>query len=88
MTIKAAQFLVNVMENAGETAELYENYSGRGMYGKTTTGVTVSHPLLLITTLIEYIKQMEPESFAEDRKNIPDIETLRWDNMGMDTIIY
>jgi hypothetical protein len=88
MDIKAAKFLINVMENAGESAELYEDYSGRGMYGATTTGITVEHPLLVISALIDYVKQMDPEAFKEEQENIPDFPTLKWDNMGNDTIIY
>lgn len=40
MKFSNAQDLVDILQGEGYEAELYENYSGRGMYGKTTTGVT------------------------------------------------
>lgn len=37
MKIEAANFIIETLC----MGELYENYSGRAMYGKTTAGVTV-----------------------------------------------
>lgn len=40
MQTNEAYDLMDKLMEAGYEAELYENYSGRGMYGNTTTGVT------------------------------------------------
>jgi len=39
MKLDAAIDLVNALQDNGFEAETYEDYSGRGMYGETTTGV-------------------------------------------------
>ena len=40
MELNDAQDLIDILQGEGYEAELYENYSGRGMYGNTTIGVT------------------------------------------------
>jgi hypothetical protein len=62
---------------------VYEDYSGRGMYGLTTTGVVGSHTDLY--NAVECIlrgennKDITPEQF---------IDEFRSDSMGMDFIWY
>lgn len=41
MSISEARALVRRVRKAGGTAEVYVDYSGRGMYGATTTGVVM-----------------------------------------------
>lgn len=81
MDISFAQFLV---DNANDHAEIYENYSGRGMFGSTTTGVVCDNPINLLLVAVEYMKNENPE-------DVEDIEVpcqLRTDNMALQTIIY
>lgn len=40
MTYEDAQKLAAAIINAGGSAAVYNGYSGRGMYGASTTGVT------------------------------------------------
>lgn len=42
MTLKTAEKLVARINSEGGNAKLYEDYSGRGMYGDVTTGVVFS----------------------------------------------
>lgn len=85
MTKDQAQFLVTALENNsnGESrAELYEGYSGRGMYGDKTTGVVFSRfGELLEAALVEA---------KENSEELPDFEgaDIRQDSLGMDIIIY
>ena len=68
---------------------VYEDYSGRGMYGDLTDGLVVSN-LMEIAKLVRHI--------CEDRDNIADINVedfldkiislSRRDNLGYDTILY
>lgn len=45
MTKGQATKLINRLREQGHEAEVYEEYSGRCMYGQTTTGVvTDAHP--------------------------------------------
>lgn len=72
-----------------EDIRVYENYSGRGMYGNFTDGLVVSD-FMEIAKLVRHI--------CEDRDNIVDINVedfldkitslSRRDNLGYDTILY
>lgn len=72
-----------------ESIQVYENYSGRGMYGDLTDGLVVSD-FMEIAKLVRHI--------CEDRDNIKDINVedfldkitslSRRDNLGYDTILY
>lgn len=72
-----------------EDIHVYEDYSGRGMYGNLTDGLVVSD-FMEIVKLVRHI--------CEDRNNIEDInvEDLldkltslnRRDNLGYNTILY
>lgn len=84
MTQDAAEFIANNVNGA----EVYEEYSGRGMYGKTTTGVTVSSELRVIEGLMNIVKEMAEDEDLEGLQNLPDFKNLRVDNMGQDIIIY
>jgi len=39
MKLEAAMDLLDALQDAGYSAEMYNDYSGRGMFGRTTTGV-------------------------------------------------
>ena len=72
-----------------EDIHVYEDYSGRGMYGDLTDGLVVSD-------FMEIIKLVR--RICEDRSNIKDIDVedfldkitslSRRDNLGYDTILY
>lgn len=72
-----------------EDIYVYEDYSGRGMYGNLTDGLVVSD-FMEINKLVRHI--------CEDRSNIKDIDVEdfldkitslnRRDNLGYDTILY
>jgi hypothetical protein len=59
--------------------EVYENYSGRGMYGKTCMGITVDH---LCKALFNLGRESENYDFAKE------LERLEVDNLGRSYIIY
>lgn len=72
-----------------EDIHVYEDYSGRGMYGNLTDGLVVSN-FMEIAKLVRHI--------CEDRDIIEDINVedfldkitslSRRDNLGYDTILY
>lgn len=41
MQDRTAKALKNMADSVGIECEIYENYSGRGMFGKKTTGITI-----------------------------------------------
>ena len=61
---------------------LYEDYSGRGMYGKTTHGVVGSHESLRDAVGAYLVKHSQSKPVSKF------INGLRSDNLGMDFIWY
>ena len=89
MTKELAKFLVNASNHCGNDARLYENYSGRGMYGHTTDGVVVENPSELILNVIQYIKEKQEENNQFEIPDVSDSGQLRTDSMGRNnSIIY
>ena len=86
MKLEAAKFLVEVAEFAGIEASVYHDYSGRGMFGEKTVGVTVENPIALLGAAIEYAAR-----YLDDGQ-YPiadwDLHKLRSDSMGRDAILY
>lgn len=76
-----AIWLKNAQEYAGKEARIYEDYSGRGMFGKTTTGLVVDDLATLFLNSMNFIKENPACS-------LPDFTMFRRDNLGHDTIIY
>jgi len=85
MDLKLAKTLQGLMEDTGEYAEIFYDYSGRCMYGKSTTGLIVKHIELLIAVIIE-----SPDRFVDDDSDpvFPDVGKIRFDNVGAEKIVY
>lgn len=85
MDRKLAEVLCQIMSDEGEDAHIYEKYSGRKMYNKTTTGIVVDNVIMLTTRIIAHADQLVDENgeplFAE-------IADLRQDNLGTQMIVY
>ena len=75
MELYKAIELVDYLQLQGYDAELYKGYSGRGMYGKETTGVTTDAAPYVMDELETDIEEILPEGY-------------RTDNMGLDYIYY
>jgi hypothetical protein len=95
MEKELAEKIVELMEDAGKETRMVFNYSGRGMYKKSTAGVVCDSIADLLATVINNADQFctspwdegddfddfEPEPlFSADRFNI--------DSMGLSTIVY
>ena len=76
MELKQAKDIIIFLQNAGFEAELYDGYSGRGMYGKTTKGVTTDARPNTMEVLSE---KMEADGIDT---------SWRSDSMGLDYIYY
>lgn len=90
MKLEAAKEIVDCSDG---NCELYENYSGRGMYGKSTTAVTFDNLGEFICSAViagKYIAmagedgnpELEHEEFCEE------LRTLRFDQLGKGQIAY
>lgn len=66
--------------------ELYENYSGRGMYGEETTGVTFEDMDEFHNSIAHVLKN----GSSEERELLGEFlqQGVRIDNLGHDIIIY
>jgi hypothetical protein len=77
MNQEDATVLASVIQNMGYQAEVYDDYSGRGMFGGTTAGVVT-----------DMSKELA-ESAAEDMLDDPEpFQDLRQDSMGLSLILY
>lgn len=65
--------------------QVYENYSGRGMYGKETTGVVVSDLGQVMSALYSSSAHIGE---LRDAGELDQVEKFRWDSMGLDIIVY
>lgn len=80
MEAKLAELLTETLQG-----EVYEDYSGRGMYGEKTTGVTFPSMDAFYEECAEIIR----EGDEDDRALLADLfDNLRTDNLGHDIIIY
>lgn len=80
MKIEAAEIIANY------GGEIYENYSGRGMYDKTTTGITFGSQTEFNRAFADAIKN----SGDDDEKELltSALSKLQTDNMGLSIIFY
>lgn len=97
MKLEHAQRIVRAANDIGLDVTLREDYSGRGMYGKTTTGVVGSQSDIIasIATAAYWLGQDSVQK--EDIRDIEDVEgdeafleamgQLVFDNMGRDNLI-
>ena len=65
--------------------KLYENYSGRGMFGRKCLGVVVRSGDSFMDFLIELTKYLD-EQGIEDMDC--ELESASYDDLGKDTIVY
>lgn len=97
MDKELAEVLVQVLEDEGIEAEIRESYSGRGMFGKETTGVVINDydvdPLgALLQAVINnatcFIQEEEEPVDFFDLSEKFSIGNLRTDSMGLGMIVY
>lgn len=72
-----------VDENEGY--EIYENYSGRGMFGRTCLGVVVRQGYSFMDFLMKLTKYMDDNGVEDTDFSL---EGVSYDALGLDTIVY
>ncbi|MCA1807132.1 MAG: hypothetical protein LC687_04695 [Actinobacteria bacterium] len=78
MYLEEAQEVVDILQGYGFDVEIYEDYSGRGMFGEKTTGIVVrEHGIGL---MIGY-------ACSEAQLDLDSVPT-RSDSLGLDAIYY
>ena len=84
MTKEHAEALVEASEGSENELTIFEGYSGRGMYGEQTWGVSGSHRGFIRAGFIASrdFDEEEAEDFMEE------ISSIRTDSLGLDIIFY
>ena len=85
MTQLEAEILTEGLEELGEVYSIHPEYSGRGMYGRTTVGISVRNPACLLAALAAYVNREIP--FPDDFE-FPNFQDLARDSMGRGIVIY
>jgi hypothetical protein len=82
MTKEQAKFFLNALEVDDIEAEIMPEYSGRGMYGKTTFAVSVNASISIIPSLLRHLENLKQAS--------PDFSKfiLRQDSLGLGIVLY
>ena len=85
MDMELAEMIIEAMENNGHEAELRSNYSGRGMFGKSTHGIIIECGIGVVMAAVI----SNADIFVDDDgEPIFVIESIRSDSMGLGTILY
>jgi len=81
MKLSVAKLLVDKSDGF---LNLYENYSGRGMFGRTTSAVNGSQ-----SDFDETISEIIESGTSKERSEIAElIKSKRQDSLGLDLIFY
>lgn len=86
MKLELAKFLEEHTVGFEEEVTVIEGYSGRGMYGATTTAVSVSSLEALVRIIYSLSKEISEQ--VENGNLDIDIGSLRTDNLGHDIVVY
>jgi len=79
--------LAELLSEYIDECEVYYDYSGRGMFGETTTGLVVESLPVLLSGVLENIEHIYRDMDERGLLGLQ-MESVRKDNLGMETIIY
>lgn len=96
MKLEIAKAIVEAGEACGFEMSVYEDYSGRGMYGEKTTGVMYqdTNDLIVATATVVQDKAQDIAQDDEGEDGDPEaflleVRRFRYDNMGRtEMIVY
>jgi hypothetical protein len=85
MQLNHAQLIRQASETIDSEIEIYADYSGRGMMGNSTAGVTGDKSSIIAAMV--YAAFEIGRSGGDVDEFMVDIHRLRWDNMGRSDVI-
>jgi hypothetical protein len=94
MKLESAKLLESAANHAGIELSIIEDYSGRGMYGRTTAAVELNSSQDIFGILAVFIdpdfnQEEESDNAEVDRyEMIDEIASLKSDNLGHNIIFY
>jgi hypothetical protein len=65
--------------------DVYEDYSGRGMFGALCIGIVVKREYSHITMMYELTQFLDEKGYEDEELNMEGVAT---DELGLDTIVY
>ena len=71
-------------ESKDDAYEVYENYSGRGMFGRRTIGIVVKQGNSYLDMLTRLTRFLEEAEFDDPLS----LEGVAVDELGLDVIVY
>lgn len=87
MNKRTVEFIVDIAKQLDHDVEVYENYSGRGMYGKTTYGIrSPEYPSSYLLDVIAYLYE-EAYRMYEDFNEL-EVDFHGEDSLGKGNILY
>lgn len=87
MTLEVAQGIADAAADLGVDVRVNKGYSGRGMFGKKTTGLVYNNWRSLLQAVAEYSARAINEGTNFDDL-MDDLRDLSEDNLGREIIIY
>lgn len=93
MKKELAEKLVEAADSLNVEASIFYDYSGRRMYGKTTTGIVVNNVFDVSSLGAKVVFDMNNKDNSIETQNkiediISDLKELRSDNLAMQYIVY
>jgi hypothetical protein len=92
MKLEHAERIVKAAADSGHELHLLKDYSGRGMFGKTTAAVTGEQGHVVHAIACAAVEMAHSSSGSADEDRIDDflraVGRLSWDEMGHDVIAY
>ena len=84
MKKRVAELVVAAIISSDGEAEIYEDYSGRGMFGKTTTAVVTD----LSSELVVKSIMVDGYSFEDEGFDLDEVTDFKGDSLGLSNIYY
>lgn len=86
MNLKLAKFIEIEARNADIEVDIYEDYSGRGMFGEKTTALVGTHNAIT-AALVVAATMVDSEGFLAEEIALF-AKNMRLDNLGKDMVAY
>ena len=83
--MKVSDLIREVCEIHSDKYSVYENYSGRFMFGEKCMGIIVRQGNSFMTMIAELTSYLD--KYADDIDGTP-FENVSYDNLGLDMIVY
>ena len=87
MRQELAEIIVEACKIQGIEADIHEDYSGRGMFGDTTTGVVSGGVAKVLSAVISNADMLVDHTYGDPEPLFSDLD-IQTDSMGLGIIIY